>query len=187
MTNNALERHNSEVYELLGRHPHPNPYYFMTCIRSALQTNQKLLAWVENGDHVEVRSRDAKTSALKRQRLKVQFLDRLKRARNEHDTRRARLRYMICTGRTGAKIAKGRKQRKAKSLKKTQNRRQSNHPNDWEDRHTQEKKLLNKRNADTVESCWLVKLDARITKEFVRKRNWMKVKVVVSTARKLIK
>ena len=118
MTNNALERHNSEVYELLGRHPHPNPYYFMTCIRSALQTNQKLLAWVENGDHVEVRSRDAKTSALKRQRLKVQFLDRLKRARNEHDTRRARLRYMICTGRTGAKIAKGRKQRKAKSLKK---------------------------------------------------------------------
>ena len=90
----------------------------MTCIRSALQTNQKLLAWVENGDHVEVRSRDAKTSALKRQRLKVQFLDRLKRARNEHDTRRARLRYMICTGRTGAKIAKGRKQRKAKSLKK---------------------------------------------------------------------
>ena len=59
--------------------------------------------------------------------------------------------------------------------------------NDWEDRHTQEKKLLNKRNADTVESCWLVKLDARITKEFVRKRNWMKVKVVVSTARKLIK
>ena len=94
MTNNALERHNSEVYELLGRHPHPNPYYFMTCIRSALQTNQKLLAWVENGDHVEVRSRDAKTSALKRQRLKVQFLDRLKRARNEHDTRRARLRYM---------------------------------------------------------------------------------------------
>ena len=109
MTNNALERHNNELYELLGRHPHPNPYYFMACVRTALQTNQKQLAWVENGDYVEVRSRDARKSALKRQRLKVQFLDRLKRARNEHDTRRARLRYMICAGRTGAKIAKGRK------------------------------------------------------------------------------
>ena len=67
---------------------------------------------------VEVRSRDARKSALKRQRLKVQFLDRLKRARNEEDIRRARLRYMICAGRTGAKIAKGRKQSKKKSLKK---------------------------------------------------------------------
>ena len=110
MTNNALERHNNELYELIGRHPHPNPYYFMACVRNALETNQKQLAWVENGDFVEVRSRDARKSALKRQRLKVQFLDRLKRARNEEDIRRARLRYMICAGRTGAKIAKGRKQ-----------------------------------------------------------------------------
>ena len=98
MTNNALERHNNELYDLLGRHPHPNPYYFMACVRTALQTNQKQLAWVESGDYVEVRSRDARKSALKRQRLKVQFLNRLKRARNEHDTRRAIL-YHI-TGRT---------------------------------------------------------------------------------------
>ena len=91
----------------------------MACVRNALETNQKQLAWVENGDFVEVRSRDARKSALKRQRLKVQFLDRLKRARNEEDIRRARLRYMICAGRTGAKIAKGRKQSKKKSLKKT--------------------------------------------------------------------
>ena len=119
MTNNALERHNNELYELIGRHPHPNPYYFMACVRNALETNQKQLAWEENGDFVEVRSRDARKSALKRQRLKVQFLDRLKRARNEEDIRRARLRYMICAGRTGAKIAKGRKQSKKKSLKKT--------------------------------------------------------------------
>ena len=125
MTNNALERHNNELYELLGRHPHPNPYYFMACVRNALETNQKQLAWVENGDYVEVRSRDARKSALKRQRLKVQFLDRLKRARNEQDKRRARLRYMKCAGRTGAKVAKGRKQSKKKSLKRKSETNQS--------------------------------------------------------------
>ena len=109
----------------------------MACVRNALETNQKQLAWVENGDFVEVRSRDARKSALKRQRLKVQFLDRLKRARNEEDIRRARLRYMICAGRTGAKIAKGRKQSKKKSLKKKPwHQRQSNHPNDQEDHRT---------------------------------------------------
>ena len=143
MTNNALEKHNSEIYQLLGRHPHPNPYYFMACIRNALQRNKKQLALVENGDFVEVRSREARKSALKRQRLKVQFLDRMKRARNEQDRRRARLRYMICAGRTGAKIAKGRKQSKKKSLttnKTKQSPKQIGRPSYTREKAPQEKK-----------------------------------------------
>ena len=114
MNNNALESYNNELYNLLGRHAHPNPYYFVARIRSALAITQKMLSWVENGDFIEVKSRDAKKVAMKRQRLKVQYLERLKRCANEHDVRRARLRYMKASGGLSAKVAKGRGKKKKK-------------------------------------------------------------------------
>ena len=39
MNNNALESHNNEFFNLLGRRSHPNPYYFVSSDRSSYSVN----------------------------------------------------------------------------------------------------------------------------------------------------
>ena len=141
MNNNALESHNNEFFNLLGRRSHPNPYYFVSIVRFALSITQKKLSWVENGDFIEIKSRDAKRVAMKRQRLKIQYLERLKRCRNEHDFRRARLRYMKASGATSAKVAKGRGKKKKKVAKKgDQSGKRTGRPSYHREKAPQEKK-----------------------------------------------
>ena len=40
MTNNAIESYNNEFYTLLGRRAHPNPYFFASTIKKALDINK---------------------------------------------------------------------------------------------------------------------------------------------------
>ena len=141
MNNNALESYNNELFNLLGRRSHPNPYYFVSTIRFALSTIQKKLSWVENADFIEIKSRDAKKVAMKRQRLKVQYLERLKRCITEHDFRRARLRYMKACGATSAKVAKGRGKKKKRAAKKSdQSGKRTGRPSYHREKAPQEKK-----------------------------------------------
>ena len=110
MSNNALESYNNELYTLLGRHPHPNPYKFLSTLKRALSTTKKILGWVEKGDYEEVKSQNARRAVDKRQRLKVQYINRLKRADSEVQQRIARLKYMKATGSTNTRIiAKGKR------------------------------------------------------------------------------
>ena len=91
MSNNALESYNNELYTLLGRHPHPNPYKFLCTLKRALSTTKKILGWVEKGDYEEVKSQNARRAVDKRRRLKVQYINRLKRADSEMQQKIARL------------------------------------------------------------------------------------------------
>ena len=110
MTNNAIESWNNEFYTLLGRKAHPNPYFFASTIKKALDINKWILGLVDKGDYLEVKSRTAKCAINKRNRLKLQYIQSLGVAQNEEMRRKARLKYMITTGSTNTRImAKGKK------------------------------------------------------------------------------
>ena len=101
MSNNALESYNNEFYTILGRTAHPNPYYFMCIVRKALAINKQILTWVEEGEYEEVKSANAKKAVEKRQKLKCLYQNRLHKAETTTEIRRARIKYMIATGRVG--------------------------------------------------------------------------------------
>ena len=118
MSNNALESYNNELYTLLGRQPHPNPYKFVCTLKRALSTTKRVLGWVERGEYEEVRSKNAKRAIDKRQRLKVQYMNRLKRSANKIQQRIARLKYMKATGSTNTRILAKGKRKVAKKAQK---------------------------------------------------------------------
>ena len=140
MNNNALESYNNELYNLLSRRAHPNPYFLIFTLRKALEITQKRLAWVESGDFVEVKSRDAIKVAMKRQRLKKQYVERLNRCKNEFERRRARLRYMKITGSTSSKIVKGRGKKIRKVTEQNNQSRRTGRPSYRREKASQEKK-----------------------------------------------
>ena len=120
MSSNDLEPCNNELYTLMGRHAHPNPYHFMCTLKRALATTKKIPGWVENGDFEEVKSKNARRAVEKRQRLKVQYINRLKRADSEVQERIARIKYMKATGSTSTRIlAKGKKKVAKKAEKRS--------------------------------------------------------------------
>ena len=92
----------------------------MGTLRRALATTKRILGWVENGNFEEVKSKNEKRAVEKRKRLKVQYINRLKRANTEVQERIARIKYMKATGSTNTRIlAKGKKKvsRKAEKAK----------------------------------------------------------------------
>ena len=111
MTNNALESWNNELFTLLGRQAHPNPYVFSQIMEKAMFVNEECLKLVDQGKYQEIRSTHAKKCLDARTRLKHRYVERLARAQNEAEERAARLCYLKSAGATNAQL-KGKKARK---------------------------------------------------------------------------
>ena len=122
MNNNALESYNNELLTLLGRKSHPNPYHFMSTVKSALSRTSQMISCVENGTFEAVKSRKSKKAIDRRHRLKLLYQNRLNQAETFEDEQRARIRYMIGTGGANSRIlAKGRKRALKRKVKNADN------------------------------------------------------------------
>ena len=85
MNNNALESYNNELLTLLGRKSHPNPYHFMSTVKSALSRTSQMISCVENGTFEAVKSRKSRKAIDKRHRLKLLYQNRLNEAETFED------------------------------------------------------------------------------------------------------
>ena len=86
MTNNALESHNNEVYHLLGRKAHPNPYFFMCAMKKSLRATERNLKLVDRGDFEEVRSSKAIRaikSSISRENKSLHWNGRFKKSKDK--------------------------------------------------------------------------------------------------------
>jgi hypothetical protein len=109
MTNNAIESWNNEMYNLLGRQAHPNPYTWMEQIGRAFYITEENLKDVDRGDYNEIRSSLAKKVIEKRAKLKQLYMERISRAGSAIELQQAKLKYLIAAGYTNAGLRGKRK------------------------------------------------------------------------------